>query len=216
VNQTSTEETQPLPQLPRKLLFLVSGPAGSGKTTLCRKLLEEFPSLERAVTATTRPERPGEAHGEDYYFFTQSEFHERQSKGEFLEWATVHDRLYGTLKSEVSDRIHSGKDVLLNIDVQGMMQIRESFQKDFPSDSVSLVSVFIQPPSIQTLVERMKRRNTDDPAEIERRVQTACTEINLSHYFQYIIHSGTEEEDYDDIRSIYKAEKRKSNLARCP
>lgn len=192
-----------------QILFVVSGPAGSGKTTLCRKLLDEFSTMERAVTVTTRPERPGEANGIDYYFFSKEEFEKKRSEGDFLEWATVHDRLYGTLKSEIHTRVQAGKDVLLNIDVQGMMQVRDSFNTTFSDRNVSLVTVFIQPPGIDTLVERMKRRNTDDPAEIARRVETARTEISHSHYFQYIIHSGTEDEDYDSIRSIYKAEKMK-------
>ena len=128
-----------------------------------------------------------------------------------MEWATVHDRLYGTLKREVCERIESGKDVILNIDVQGMMQIRDTFSQDFAEHSVSLITVFIQPPGIETLVERMKRRNTDDPAEIERRVETARTEMKHAHFFKYIIPSGTEGEDYDSIRSIYKAEKLRVN-----
>jgi len=188
------------------LLFILSGPAGSGKTTLCHRILSEFRSLRRAVTATTRAPREGEKDGKDYFFLSQEGFEKTREAGGFLEWALVHGRAYGTLESEVVGHFRSGVDVLLSIDVQGMRQIRErSRELDWLTGRV--VTVFISPPSINELRNRLRRRGTDDETEIERRIETAKREISSADEFDYLLETHTREEDFDRIRAIYLAEK---------
>ncbi len=187
------------------LLFIVSGPAGSGKTTLCDRLLGEFSNIRQVTTATTRPPRPGERDGVDYFFFSQEEFEKKKSRDEFLESANVHGRDYGTLRSEVFRHFRNHADVLLNIDIQGMRQIREKADQ-FRELRHGLVSIFILPPSLDVLRDRLEKRNADDPEEIERRLQTARKEIQAAPEFDYLLETGEREEDYDRIRSIYLAE----------
>lgn len=188
------------------LLFIISGPAGSGKTTLCHRLLSEFQNLRRAVTVTTRKPRDGEKDGRDYYFYGKEAFAESRERGEFLEWALVHGRAYGTLASEVIRHFEEGEDVLLSIDYQGMRQVRENAPRcDWLRGRV--VTVFISPPSLDELRDRLRRRGTDDEAEIERRIETAKEEIEAAPEFDYVLETGTREEDFDRIRAIYLAEK---------
>ena len=188
------------------LLFIISGPAGSGKTTLCERLLGEFRALRRAVTATTRAPREGEENGRDYHFFTLEEFEAKKSRAEFLEWAFVHGRAYGTLTNEITRHFDRDEDVLLNIDVQGMRQVKEkSSSITWLADRV--VTVFINPPSVDELRRRLKKRGTDDEVEIERRIETAEREMESTKEFDFILETQSREEDYDRIRSIYLAEK---------
>jgi len=190
----------------KPLLFIISGPAGSGKTTLCHRLLSEFTNLRRAVTATTRSPREGEKDGHDYYFLTREEFEEQKKDGAFLENALVHGRAYGTLREEIISHFDAGEDVLLSIDVQGMRQVRE---KSLSADWLRghLVTVFIKPRTLDELRERLRRRGTDDDAEIERRIESARVEIAAALEFDYILLTGSREEDFDRARAIYLAEK---------
>jgi len=190
----------------KPLLFIISGPAGSGKTTLCHRLLSEFTNLRRAVTATTRSPREGEKDGHDYYFLTREEFEEQKKDGAFLESALVHGRAYGTLREEIVSHFDAGEDVLLSIDVQGMRQVRE---KSLSADWLRghLVTVFIKPRTLDELRERLRRRGTDDDAEIERRIESARVEIAAALEFDYILLTGSREEDFDRARAIYLAEK---------
>jgi len=194
----------------RPLLFIVSGPAGIGKTTLCNRLLEEFETLRRAVTATTRTPRPGEIDGVDYFFLTEADFQKRKAADGFLESATVHGRLYGTLRSEVDRLVREGFDVLLNIDVQGMRQIRASIREK--DSSLRLLTLFIRPPSLDILRKRLEARRSDDPAEIERRLQTARYEIEAAPEFDHWIETGSREEDYANIRALYLSASSPSDL----
>ncbi len=187
------------------LLFIISGPAGSGKTTLCHRLLSEFQNLVRAVTVTTRAPREGEADGRDYYFLSREEFDQKKEAGAFLEWALVHGRAYGTLSSEVSGHFQNGHDVLLSIDVQGMRQIRNrAAETKWLRGHV--VSVFINPPSLDELRSRLHRRGSDGEEEIERRIESARQEMKALGEFDYVLETGTREEDFDRIRAIYLAE----------
>ncbi len=144
------------------LLIVISAPSGGGKTTLCEQLLAANPSMTRAVTCTTRAPRPGEKDGVDYYFLDAGSFLKRVQAGNFLEHATVFGNSYGTLKSEVLSKLRQGKDVLLNVDVQGAATIRERAEED-PELKRALVQVFLTPPSLAILEERLKRRGTDSP-----------------------------------------------------
>jgi guanylate kinase len=188
------------------LLFILSGPAGSGKTTLCHRLLSEFRNLNRAVTVTTRAPREGEKDGRDYYYFSREEFDRKNEEGAFLEWAFVHGRAYGTLASEVIQHFEKDEDVLLSIDVQGMRQIKEK-EADAKWLTGRLVTVFINPPSLDELRERLNRRGSDDEEEIERRIESARKEMLAAGEFDYVLETGTREEDFDRIRAIYLAEK---------
>ncbi len=188
------------------LLFIVSGPAGSGKTTLCHRLLSEFRSLRRAVTATTRKPRPNEEDGRDYFFLTEAGFANTRESGGFLESALVHGKSYGTLESEVVRHFEKGRDVLLSIDVQGMRQIRDKAKRlDWLKGR--LVTIFIIPPSLEELKQRLIRRASDDSEEIERRLETARSEIQAAGEFDYMLETNSREEDFDRIRCIYRAEK---------
>tara|TARA_R100000027_G_scaffold38992_1_gene28887 strand:+ start:27646 stop:28245 length:600 start_codon:yes stop_codon:yes gene_type:complete len=188
------------------LLFILSGPAGSGKTTLCHRLLSEFDNLQRAVTVTTRSPRDGEKEGRDYYFYSREEFDRRNEEGDFLEWALVHGRAYGTLASEVLQHFEENEDVLLSIDVQGMRQIKSTATG---SDWLRghLVTIFINPPSLEELRDRLRKRGTDDEVEIERRIESARREMEVSGEYDYVLETRTREEDFDRIRAIYLAEK---------
>jgi len=137
------------------LLIVISAPSGGGKTTLCDQLLAARPNLTRAVTSTTRLPRAGEQHEKDYYFFTQEEFQRRAAAGEFLESATVFGRSYGVLKSELLTKLRSGRDVLLNIDVQGAATIRAQAQAE-PELKRALVSIFLTPATFAALEARLR------------------------------------------------------------
>src|SRR5215469_13695009 len=139
------------------LLILISAPSGGGKTTLCERLLMFRPGMSRAITCTTRAPRQGERDGVDYYFLNAESFLKRVQAGNFLEHATVYGNSYGTLKSEVLGRLRQGQDVLLNVDVQGAATIRQKAQEDQELKR-ALISVFLTPPSVAVLEERLKKR----------------------------------------------------------
>src|SRR5205814_8984896 len=139
------------------LLVLVSGPSGEGKTTLCQQLLRARPGMMRAVTGTTRPPRAGEREGVDYYFLDAGSFLKRVQAGNFLEHATVYGNSYGTLKSEVLSKLRQGKDVLLNVDVQGAASIRDCAKEDLELKR-SLLTVFLTPATLSVLEARLRKR----------------------------------------------------------
>lgn len=212
-NETSSDK--PIPSLfpehgkERALLLIVSGPAGSGKTTLCERMLAEIPQVERVITSTTRSPRSGEEHGRDYYFFPMEEFIRRRDAGEFYEHALVHGRYYGTLKSEIDDKLKARRDLLLNIDVQGAASFRQA-AKGNAALAASLVTVFIQPESLDQLHGRLGGRGSDDEKEIARRLKTAEQELLQAPVYDHIIVSGTRDEDYRALLEIYRREKGKT------
>ena len=185
------------------LLLLISGPAGSGKTTLCDRLLEEFASgLQRVITTTTRLPREGEVDGVDYHFLDKAEFLHKVDAGEFYEYARVHSGYYGTQKSAIREQLNCDMDLILNIDVQGAA----SFRKIARSDTTlagQLVTVFIQPASIDQIRERLLHRGKDTSDEIERRLITAEQEMTQKDFFDHVIISGTKEADYEAFRHLY-------------
>lgn len=160
-------------------LFVVVAPSGAGKTSLVRALLEQRPGVELSVSFTTRAPRPGERDGVDYRFIDRADFESRRAAGEFLESAEVHGNLYGTSRDWIAARIAEGRDILLEIDWQGAHQV----QRLFPD----AVSVFIAPPSMQELRERLRRRGQDSDEVIERRMAAARDELLQAHSFQYVI-----------------------------
>src|SRR5213595_1916594 len=176
------------------LLVLISAPSGGGKTTICQQLLAARPSMTRAVTCTTRPARPDERDGEDYYFLDATSFLKRVQAGNFLEHATVYGNSYGILKAEVLGKLRQGKDVLLNVDVQGAATIRERAESD-PELERSLGTVFLTPPSLTVLEERLRKRGTDSPAVIQKRLAVALQESIQWKHFDYLLLSTTIKED---------------------
>jgi guanylate kinase len=183
------------------LLFVISAPSGGGKTTLCEKLLETRQDMARAITCTTRVPRPGEKDGRDYYFLDAGTFLKRVQAGHFLEHATVYGNSYGTLRGEVLDKLRSGKDVLLNIDVQGAASVRASVEGDEDLKR-AYISVFLTPPSSEILEARLKKRGQDSAATIQKRLSVARQEVAQWRHFDYLIISTTIEED---LRRIFRA-----------
>lgn len=154
------------------LLIIISAPSGCGKTTIVERLLKRHPDWIRSISVTTRALRPGEKKGEDYFFVSSSAFKEMEKKGEFLETATVFDQQYGTPRVFVADNIKEGKCVLLAIDVQGVKKIRKTaFAKE------GLLSIFVLPPSVKVLRERLEGRKTESQEQISRRIEVAQEEI---------------------------------------
>jgi guanylate kinase len=197
------------------LLILISAPSGGGKTTLCNQLLASRPDMVRAVTCTTREPRPGENDGVDYYFFSAAEFERRVAAGEFIEHATVFGRSYGILKSELLDKLRSGRDVLLNVDVQGAATIRGRVQTE-PELERALVSVFLTPASIAVLEARLKKRAADSAAEIQKRLAVARQEIAQWKEFDYLVISTSVAEDLRRALEILEAEKMRVARAEVP
>jgi guanylate kinase len=191
---------------PCPLLIVVSAPSGGGKTTLCEQLLAKHPNMTRAVTCTTREPRKGEVDGEDYYFLDAGSFLKRVQAGNFLEHATVYGNSYGILKSEVLSKLRQGKDVLLNIDVQGAATVREKAGEDEELKK-ALVTVFLTTATFEELEARLKRRGQDSPVAIQKRLSVARQEIGQWKHFDYLLISTTIAEDLRRMEAIVEAEK---------
>jgi guanylate kinase len=195
------------------LLIVISAPSGGGKTTLCQQLLARHPEMTRAVTCTTRAPRVGETEGRDYYFIDKNEFARRVHARAFLEHALVHDHSYGTPTAQVLDNLRQGRDVLLNIDVQGAATICARAMADADLQH-ALVTVFLTPATVRELEERLRRRGTDAPAELEKRLAAARHEIEQWTKFQYLILSTSIAEDLRRMESIIDAERMRQGRAK--
>jgi len=197
------------------LLIVISAPSGGGKTTVCQQLLAARPEMTRAVTCTTRAPRPGERDGVDYYFLDAASFLKRVQAGNFLEHATVYGQSYGVLKNEVLGKLRQGKDVLLNVDVQGAATIHACAQND-PELKRVLVMVFLTPPSLGELERRLKRRGTDAAIAIRRRLGVARQELAQWKNFDYLLISTTMSEDLRRMQALVDAEKMRSARTQAP
>jgi guanylate kinase len=185
------------------ILFVISAPSGTGKTTLCENL-RATPDFIYSVSCTTRLPRPGEVEGTDYHFLSREQFLERIERGEMLEHALVHGNYYGTLKATVKQALAQGTDVLLDIDVQGAATIRST------DDAVlrdSLVDVFIMPPTLEELEKRLRKRGTESEGQVQQRLLTGREESKLWPLYKYTILSGSMEEDLIKFRAIMRAER---------
>jgi guanylate kinase len=188
------------------LLIVLSSPSGGGKTTLCNRLMDADRNVVRSVSCTTRPPRGAEQEGRDYYFLTRKDFEQRVARGEFLEHAQVHGHYYGTLKNTVEELLAAGRDALLNIDVQGAAIVCNLAKADSRLRR-ALVSVFLMPPSLQILEQRLRKRGTDDETTIARRLAEAKREMAQWRGYDYVIVSDTIEEDYRRTQAILNAER---------
>ena len=186
----------------RGLLFVLSSPSGAGKSTIARMLMATDDGLALSVSATTRPIRPGEVDGKDYYFVSDAAFDEMVAKGEFLEWAHVFGHRYGTLKGEVLKVIESGRDVLLDIDWQGTQQLKQV--------DPDIVRVFILPPSMEELERRLRARGTDSDEVIQRRMDRAAAEISHWAEYDYVLINNDAEKCRELVHNILKAERLKA------
>jgi len=202
-------------EAPSPLLVVISAPSGGGKTTLCQQLLAARPAMTRAVTCTTRPPRQGEQDGVDYYFLEAAAFLKRVQAGHFLEHATVYGHSYGILKAEVLGKLRQGRDVLLNVDVQGAATIRQRAQEDAELRR-ALVSVFLTPPAMDIVEGRLRKRGTDSEAVIQKRLGVARQEIAQWKNFDYLLLSSTIPEDVRRMLAILEAEKLRTLRAQAP
>ena len=185
------------------VLLILAGPAGVGKSTLCDRLVAEVPGFERVVTATTRPPRPNEIDGRDYHFLTEAQFDARLAAEEFLEWAWVHRKYrYGTLKSAVLERLpHTS--LAANVDVQGVRSIRAAAAQ-LPLLRERLVTIFVSPDSLEVLRERLQGRGAVTAEELERRLQSAELELAERNSYDYVIHSGSKEQDFRALLAYWE------------
>ncbi|HCA40187.1 MAG TPA: guanylate kinase [Aminobacterium sp.] len=178
----------------RGRLFVLSGPSGAGKGTVRKRLFESMPDLIFSISCTTRDPRPGEVDGADYRFISEGYFKSLVDQGLFLEWAHVHDHRYGTLKSDVDKELSQGRDVVLEIDVQGALQVRSACPE--------CVLIFIMPPSIAELERRLKKRGTEEDSAVELRLHNAVEEMKMSEKYDYVVVNDEVERAVMEIREI--------------
>jgi len=189
-----------LGNLKKGLFFIISAPAGTGKTTLTRMLTKEFPSVIESVSFTSREPRRDEKEGVDYFFVTKEEFEKKIKEDDFLEYAKVFDHYYGTSKTFVEKKLNEKKHVILVIDTQGAMKLKNKIECTY---------IFISPPTIDTLKERMKKRADIDDKEIEKRLSWANEEMKQIKNYDYNITNIDLDKSYEELRSIIIAEEHK-------
>jgi guanylate kinase len=186
----------------RGLLFVVSAPSGTGKTTLCKELLALVPGLRHSVSCTTRQPRPGELDGREYWFMDESRFQQMIQRNEFAEWARVYGHLYGTPRQALLEMMEKGTDVLVEIDIQGARQIKKKFD--------DAVHIYVLPPSIEALRARLLQRGGDSGEEIERRIQKAREELWSYREYYYIVKNEDMKQALKQLESIVVAERTKT------
>lgn len=192
------------PAIPRPVLLLVSAPSGAGKTTLCKRLLADTPSMRYSVSCTTRAPREGEVDGVDYVFLTRAQFEAEIATGAFLEYAEVYGNYYGTRISAVADALRAGESILLDVDVQGAELIRAALRRENvdPLLRDSYCDIFIHPPSLDVLRTRIEGRGKDSPDVIERRLRHAAEEMEESGLYQFQLVNSDLEKAYAVLRSV--------------
>jgi guanylate kinase len=206
LSENTTNAAEPEPEtdagtagMSRGILFVVSSPSGGGKGTLIHRVLNRVPELSYSVSYTTRAPRTGEVDGVDYFFVSPEQFEQLVADDEFLEWARVHGNLYGTSRAQVLKEIGERRDIILEVDVQGAASVRKLL-----GDSVS---IFIVPPSFETLRQRLVARGTDSPVELELRLRNAPIELRQYVAFDYVIVNDDLERASDQLAAIVYAER---------
>lgn len=189
------------------ILLIVSGPSGAGKGTICNAIREMYPDLEYSTSMTTRAPRKGEEEGVSYFFRNEKEFEALIEEDAFLEYARVYDNYYGTPKKYVLDQIRDGRSVLLEIDIQGAMQVKKRYPKG--------VFVYIVPPSLEILAQRIHSRGTDSEEVIRNRLAQITSELSLAHQYDYIVVNDVLEEAIRKTSAIIEAEKCKLSRNEC-
>lgn len=185
------------------ILFLISAPSGAGKSTLLHGL-REFNDFRYSVSCTTRQPRPGEVDGTDYFFLSRPEFESEIERGNFLEWAQVHGQYYGTPKDAVKEHLAHGTDVLVDVDVQGARSIRNYRDATI---SNALTSIFLAPPSMEELTRRLTKRGTESESQLQLRLHNATLEMACWQDYDYLLVSGSAEEDRMRFRRIMESER---------
>ena len=187
-------------------LFIVAAPSGAGKTTLVRMLLDSDPAIRLSISSTTRDPRPGETHGREYHFVDVQHFLEMVGRGDFLEWAEVHGNYYGTSKRWIEAEMAADRDVLLEIDWQGAQQVRKTFPE--------AIGIFILPPSLPALKERLAGRGTDSAEIIARRFAAARDEMRHADEFDYVIINDDLPQAFGNLQSVINASRLKYTIQR--
>jgi guanylate kinase len=181
------------------LLIVLSGPSGAGKGTICQGLLKQENAISLSISVTTRPPRPGEEHGKNYFFISRNEFDDMVKNDQLIEWAQVYDNCYGTPRQWVEETLASGEDVLLEIDIQGALQIKEKFPK--------CILIFVVPPSINELQARLIGRGTDGSEVIQKRLKCVEGELEKIPQYDFIVVNDALEEAINQVKAIITAEK---------
>lgn len=183
------------------IFYVISGPSGAGKTTILKRILKSVENLTFSVSYTTRPKRPNEVEGVDYFFIDEDKFKTLIKKGEFIEWALVHGYYYGTSKKFIEEKLSRGFDIILDIDVQGALNIMQKYS--------NAVFVFLAPPSFESLKERLRKRKTESEKDFLKRVEDAKWELSKIPLFDYLVINDSVEEAVKNIESIIRAERLK-------
>jgi len=186
------------------LLFVVSAPSGAGKTTLCRAVMDSLEQVRHSISYTTRKPRPGELDGRDYYFIAENRFREMVEAGDFAEWAEVHSNFYGTSRRVLDGMRGEGIDVILDIDTQGAKQIRKKYGQ--------AVFIFVMPPSLGVLEERLRNRRSDHEDEIRKRMTRARDEIRDYVLYDYVIVNRDFDRALFELRAVITAERSRTRL----
>ena len=186
------------------LLILISGPSGTGKGTVCDLLRKNHPEISYSISATTRQPRPGEQDGVNYYFYDKKKFRQMIDAGELLEWAEVYGNYYGTPKQKVLDRLNAGEDILLEIDTQGALNVMKAMPEG--------LFIFLLPPSLEELANRLKGRGTETEESLKRRLGAAVDEIKIAHNYRYVVVNDKVEAAEKAIAGIIEAEHHRTDL----
>ena len=186
------------------LLILISGPSGTGKGAVCDLLRKNHPEISYSISATTRQPRPGEQDGVNYYFYDKEKFRQMIDAGELLEWAEVYGNYYGTPKQKVLDRLNAGEDILLEIDTQGALNVMKAMPEG--------LFIFLLPPSLEELANRLKGRGTETEESLQRRLGAAVDEIKIAHNYRYVVVNDKVEAAEKAIAGIIEAEHHRTDL----
>lgn len=182
-------------------LFIITSPSGGGKGTLIREVLRSVPKVGYSVSFTTRAQRAGEEHGKHYYFISREEFEKKAAEGEFLEWANVHGNFYATSRAQVESELNLGRDIILEIDVQGAEMVKKLVPE--------AIGVFILPPSFEVLRERLTARRTESPDDLQTRLRNSRAEVNRWKEFDYVIINDEINRATLDLQAVFLAERLK-------